>query len=107
VLRVDACRRAGVAVLCLHRALGQSPEDALLLQVQGMIAEYERAKIIERHRRGTRHAARVGAVHVRSGAPYGSHDVPKDEGGDTPGMRASRTKRVWSVRSLTGSDPTA
>ena len=39
VLLVDACRRAGVAVVFLNRALGQSPEDDLLLQVQGMIAE--------------------------------------------------------------------
>ena len=71
VLLVDAFRRAGVEVIFLNRALGQSPEDDLLLQVQGMIAEYERAKIIERHRRGKRHAARSGVVHVLSGAPYG------------------------------------
>ena len=77
----DECRRAGVEGMFLTRALGQSPEDDLLLHVQGMIAEYERAKILERHRRGKRPAARVGAVNVRSGAPYGSHDVPKDEGG--------------------------
>lgn len=38
VLLVDACRRAGVEVIFLNRALGQSPEDALLLQVQGMSA---------------------------------------------------------------------
>ena len=81
VLLVDEFRRAGVEVVCLHRALGQSPEDDLLLQVQGMIAEYARAKSIERHRRGTRHAARVGVVHVRSGAPYGYRYVPKYEGG--------------------------
>jgi len=68
---VEELRRAGVAVIFLNRALGQSPADALLLQVQGMIAEYERAKIIERHRRGKRHAARAGVVHVLSGAPYG------------------------------------
>jgi site-specific DNA recombinase len=58
-----------VEVVCLHRALGQSPEDDLLWQVQGMIAEYERAKLIERHRRGKRHAARAGVVNVLSGAP--------------------------------------
>ena len=62
VLLVDEFRRAGVEVIFLNRALGQSPEDDLLLQVQGMIAEYERAKIIERHRRGKRHAAHGGAV---------------------------------------------
>ena len=70
-LLVEEVRRAGVAVIFLNRALGQSPEDDLLLQVQGMSAEDERAKLIERHRRGKRHAARSGVVHVRSGAPDG------------------------------------
>jgi site-specific DNA recombinase len=81
VVLVEEFRRAGVEVIFLNRALGQSPEDDLLLQVQGMIAEYERAKIIERHRRGKRHAAHVGAVNVLSGAPYGYRYVPKYEGG--------------------------
>jgi site-specific DNA recombinase len=81
VLLVDEFRRAGVEVIFLNRALGQSPEDDLLLQVQGMIAEYERAKIIERHRRGKRHAAHVGVVNVLSGAPYGYRYVSKYEGG--------------------------
>jgi site-specific DNA recombinase len=81
VLLVDEFRRAGVEVMFLNRALGQSPEDDLLLQVQGMMAEYERAKIIERHRRGKRHAARVGMVNVLSGAPYGYHYISKYAGG--------------------------
>src|SRR5438128_6467075 len=81
VLLVEEFRRAGVEVIFLNRALGQSPEDDLLLQVQGMIAEYERAKIIERHRRGKRHAARTGVVNVLSGAPYGYRYVTKYEGG--------------------------
>jgi site-specific DNA recombinase len=70
-LLVDECQHAGVEGIFLNRALGHSPEDDLLLQVQGRMAAYERAKIIERHRRGTRHAARAGTVNVRSGAPYG------------------------------------
>src|SRR5882724_7181937 len=81
VLLVDEFRRAGVEVIFLNRALGQSPEDDLLLQVQGMIAEYERAKIIERHRRGKRHAARSGVVNVLSGAPYGYRYIAKYAGG--------------------------
>ena len=91
----------GRASRSVQPGLGQSPEDDPLLQVQGMIAEYERAKIIERHRRGKRHAARVGAVNVLSGA-YGYHYVPKYEGVDKPAMRSSQTKRAWSVRSLLG-----
>src|SRR6266852_695533 len=81
VLLVEEFRRARVEVMFLNRALGQSPEDDLLLQVQGMIAEYERAKIIERHRRGKRHAARTGVVNVLSGAPYGYRYVAKYAGG--------------------------
>jgi site-specific DNA recombinase len=80
VLLVDEFQHAGVEVIFLNRELGRSPEDDLLLQVQGMMAEYERAKIIERHRRGKRHAARAGAVNVLSGAPYGYRYVPKAEG---------------------------
>src|SRR5215475_10869536 len=81
VLLVDEFRCACVEVIFLNRALGQSPEDDLLLPGQGMIAEYERAKIIERHRRGKRHAAHIGAVNVRSGAPYGYRYVTKYDGG--------------------------
>ena len=39
VLLVDEFQRAGVEVICLNRELGRSPEDDLLLQVQGMMAE--------------------------------------------------------------------
>src|SRR3954449_13447837 len=81
VLLVDELRRAGVEIVFLNRAIGLSPEDDLLLQVQGMVAEYERAKILERSRRGKRHAAREGAVSVLSGAPYGYRYVSKHDGG--------------------------
>ena len=37
---------------------------------QGMIAEYERAQIAERSRRGKRHHAQQGSINVLSGAPY-------------------------------------
>jgi site-specific DNA recombinase len=81
VMLVDECQRAGVAIVFLNRALGQSPEDELLLQMQGMIAEYERAKMLERSRRGKRHRAQQGAVNVLSGAPYGYRYVSVADGG--------------------------
>jgi site-specific DNA recombinase len=80
VLLIDEFERAGVEIIFLNRALGQSPEDELLLQVQGMVAEYERAKILERSRRGKRHAAQSGQVSVLSGAPYGYRYISKQEG---------------------------
>ena len=46
-----------------------------------MIAEYERAKIMERSRRGKQHAARRGSVNVLSGAPYGYRYIGKHDGG--------------------------
>lgn len=80
-LLVDAFHRAGVAVVFLNRALGRSPEDALLLQVQGRMAESERAKILERQRRGKRHAARAGQGHVLGGAPSGYRSLDKHAAG--------------------------
>src|SRR4051794_12592427 len=46
-----------------------------------MVAEYERAKILERSRRGKRHAAHEGRISVLSGAPYGYRYIGKHEGG--------------------------
>jgi site-specific DNA recombinase len=81
VLLIDEFRRARVEVVFLNRAIGTSPEDDLLLQVQGMVAEYERAKIRERSRRGKRHAAAHGVINVLSGAPYGYLYVDRHAGG--------------------------
>lgn len=81
VLLVDELRSCGVELVFLNHPLGQSAEDELLLQVQGIIAEYERAKTLERSRRGKRHAAQQGAVGVLSGAPYGYRYLLKGEGG--------------------------
>src|SRR5436190_1376874 len=80
VLLLEEFLRAGVEVIFLNREVGQTPEDHLLLQVQGMISEYERAKIMERSRRGKRHGAQVGKVSVLSGAPYGYRYVSKQDG---------------------------
>ena len=80
VLLLDELQRAGVEIVFLNRALGDSPEDDLLLQVQGMVAEYERAKILERSRRGKRHAARSGSINPLSGAPYGYHYIDTQQG---------------------------
>src|SRR5260370_38437929 len=81
VLLVDEFSRGGVEVVFLNRALGHSPEDDLLLQVQGIMAEYERAKISERSRRGKLHAARRGSVNGLCGAPYGYRYVTIQGGG--------------------------
>jgi site-specific DNA recombinase len=81
VLLIDEWHRAGVEVVFLNRPLGQSPEDDLLLQVQGIVAEYERAKIMERSRRGKKHAAQHGSLNVMSCAPFGYRYISVHDGG--------------------------
>ena len=81
VLLIEELHRAGVAVVFLNRPIGGTAEDDLLLQVQGVIAEYERARILERSRRGRRHAARSGSVSALTTAPYGYRYVPREHGG--------------------------
>ena len=61
-------------------ALDDDPQARLLTQVQGVIAEYERAKISERNRRGKLWRARAGEV-VTWKVPYGYRRVPRDANG--------------------------
>ncbi|MGO8897513.1 MAG: recombinase family protein [Isosphaeraceae bacterium] len=81
VLILEELTRCGVEVVFLKNPPGHGPEENLLLQVQGVIAEYERAKIMERCRRGRQYAARRGSVNVLSNAPYGYRYISKHEGG--------------------------
>jgi site-specific DNA recombinase len=79
VLLAEELSRCGVELVFLKSPAGASPEDQLLVQFQGMIAEYERAQIAERSRRGKRHRAQQGMVNVLSGAPYGYRYVRKSD----------------------------
>src|SRR6202795_1751094 len=81
VLLIDEFHRAGAEVVFLNRPIGGTAEDDLLLQVQGVIAEYERAKILERGRRGRRHAAQSGSVSALTGSPFGYRYVSRTQGG--------------------------
>jgi site-specific DNA recombinase len=80
VLLLEELHRAGVEVIFARGGeRSGSPEDELLRQFQGMIAEYERAQIRERTRRGKLHRARSGHQAVMAGAPYGYRFVKKTE----------------------------
>jgi len=79
VLLLEEFSRSGVETVFLKAAHGDSPEERLVVQFQGMIAEYELAQIAERSRRGKRHRAKLGCVNVLSGAPYGYRYVRKTE----------------------------
>jgi site-specific DNA recombinase len=79
VLLLEEFHRAGCDIVFLHHPISDDPNDQLLLQIQGAIAEYERAVLAERFRRGKLQKARDG--HFLGGrAPYGYRYVPRREG---------------------------
>src|SRR5499433_3282707 len=79
ILLIEEFARNGVETVFVKAPKSDTPEDQLLLQFQGMIAEYERAQILERSRRGKRHRALQGVINVLSGAPYGYRYIRKGE----------------------------
>ncbi len=79
VLLIEELARHGVDTVFVSSPQTNTPEDHLLLQFQGMIAEYERAQILERSRRGKRHRAKQGLVNVLGGAPYGYRYIKKSD----------------------------
>jgi len=63
VLILEELERFGVAVRFLEGpAPSDDPQATLLIQMQGVIAEYEKAKIAERYRRGKLYRARAGEI---------------------------------------------
>jgi site-specific DNA recombinase len=92
VLLLEEWQRCSMTVVFLNQPPGTTPEEELQLQMQGIFAEYERAKILDRSRRrapgtqsyrvpGRRHAARRGSVSAMGNAPFGYRYIPKHEGG--------------------------
>src|ERR687897_2613708 len=79
-LLIEEFARTGVRVEFINNgARGDTPEDQLLVQFQGMFAEYEKAQLMERYRRGKVHRARTGSVNVLSGAPFGYRYLRKGD----------------------------
>jgi site-specific DNA recombinase len=57
---IEAFEKTHTQVIFLQNPFGDTPQGKLLTQMQGMIAEYERAQIAERTRRGRLEKARRG-----------------------------------------------
>src|SRR5881397_1376153 len=98
ILLIEEFARHGVETVFVKSPQGDSAEDQLLVQFQGMIAEYERAQILERSRRGKRHRARAGEISVLSGAPYGYRYIRKSD--DAPASYAVIDTEARVVRQV-------
>lgn len=97
VLLMEEFRKTGCEVAFLHRPITDDPQDQLLLQIQGAVAEYERAVLAERFRRGKLLKARRG-IWLGGKAPYGYRYVPKRDG--VPGYLVVDEDEATMVRSL-------
>src|SRR3954471_4598368 len=77
---------AGCEVAFLDRPMGREPQDQLLLQIRGAVAEYERTLIAERMRRGRQAKLRAGCLLPWTRPPYGYRldpGRPRDPAGVT------------------------
>src|ERR1700681_1358681 len=72
ILLIEELARHGVETRFVKAPQSATAEDQLLVRFQGMIAEYERAQILERSRRGKRYRARSGEVSVLTVRPTGT-----------------------------------
>ena len=81
VLILDELARLGVPVNFTDSPpIDDDPQARLLIQMQGVIAEYERAKISERNRRGKLYRVRAGEA-IFWKVPFGYRRVPRSEAG--------------------------
>lgn len=98
-LLLEELEQAGVAVAFLNHPVDDSPEGKMLLGMQGLFAEYERAKIAERNRRGKLHWARQGAL-MGGYVPYGYRRVPRDRAGNQRATLAVDDAQAAVVREV-------
>lgn len=81
VLLLEERQRHGCQVEFADRPLSNDPQDQLLLQIRGAVAEYERPLIAERTRRGRMHKLQAGQMPPWTRPPYGYRadpDHPRD-----------------------------
>lgn len=78
---LEELQEKGAEVIFLHQAKAETPEDKILQGFQGLFAEYERVKIVERMRRGKLYKAKMGK-YMNLQAPYGYDYIAKTKDQD-------------------------
>ena len=77
VLLLEELQGRGCRVEFLERPMSQDPNDQLLLQIRGAVAEYERTLIAERMRRGRLAKLRAGQLLPWMRVPFGYRTDPE------------------------------
>jgi site-specific DNA recombinase len=94
---VEELERAGCRVIFVNGPFDTSPEQRLVREVQGLFAEFERAALQERSRRGKLHAARQGRFFTGAGA-YGYTYLKAQDG--QPGRCVINEAEATIVRQM-------
>ncbi len=79
ILLMDEFKKQNIQVIFTSQQFEDNAEGNLMLQIQGAVAEFERAKILDRTRRGRKHAVKNGQM-LGSMSPYGYRFAPKGNG---------------------------
>jgi len=79
ILLMDEFKKQNIQVIFTNQQFEDNAEGNLMLQIQAAVSEYERAKILDRTRRGRKYAVKNGQM-LGSMAPYGYRFMPKGEG---------------------------
>ena len=79
ILLMDEFKKQNIQVFFTSQQFEDNAEGNLMLQIQAAVSEYERAKILDRTRRGRKYAVKNGQM-LGSMAPYGYRFMPKGEG---------------------------
>ncbi len=93
VLLLEEFARSGVRVEFVERPMSDDPNDQLLLQIRGAVAEYERTLITERLRRGKLAKLRAGQLLPWTRGHYG-YQVDPDQPRDPAGVHRDDTQAV-------------
>jgi site-specific DNA recombinase len=98
LLLAEEFEQAGVRLLIVSHPLEQGPEGWLFFQLRGALAEYERAKLLERTRRGT--VGRIQAGHPPGGrVPLGYRYLSAPHGGryEIEAEEAALVRRIYAL----------
>jgi len=98
VIVIEELNKHGCEVVFLQRPISDDPEAKLLIQMQGIIAEYERTKILERTRRGRLFKARQGHFLNWSMPPYGYNYQPVTN--EQPGYASIHKEEAEIVKQI-------
>jgi site-specific DNA recombinase len=88
---IEELEKGGCRVEFVERPMSSEPDDQLLLQIRGAVAEYERTLIKERMRRGKLTKLKAGMLLPWTLEPYGYRSDP-DRPRDPDGLRLDEEK---------------